>query len=292
VKRFAITLLILMVFFCAPPVRAAQGSHNFLWSVKGARGTVYLLGSIHVLKPSDYPLAARIIEAYAGSRRVMFEADMREMGGKAVQKALLDQGTYKDTTSLKDHISAKTYGLLARKLADAGLPESQFDKYKPWLCAVSLSGAELGRLGFDPRYGVDAHFFTRASGEGKEMIFLETASSQITLLSKTLADRQEDLLKQSLRELEVIGARYEEIRKAWKNGDEGKMEGISSVSLKEYPAVKKALFTDRNARWIPKIEALMNKDGDSLVIVGAGHLVGEDGILALLRDKGHLLTQH
>ena len=269
---------------------AGQEGRVFLWSMKGQQGTVYLLGSIHLLKPGSYPLDRRITDAYAGSRRVVFEADMREMGGKAVQKALIAQGTYRDKTRLKDHVSAKTYRALTGKLKAAGLPESQFDRYKPWLCAVSLSGIELHRLGFDPKSGIDAHFFSQAKKDGKEMLFLETALSQIDLLAKT--GRQEDLLKQTLRELEVIDLRSAEIVKAWKRGDTAKMEGIISVSLGEYPEVREALFTGRNSAWLPKIEALLDREGDSLVIVGAGHLVGEGGILAQLRGKGRVLTQH
>jgi uncharacterized protein len=291
VKRAIFPVLLILFFLFSGMAKASQENRVFLWSVNGVKGTVYLLGSIHVLKPDSYPLDKRIEDAYAGSRRVMFEADPKEMGSKEVQKALLAQGTYMDKTFLRDHVSEKTYALLTRKLRSAGLPESQFDKYKPWLCAVTLSGVELSRLGFDPKSGIDAHFYALGVKDHKEMIFLETAFTQLELLSRTPASRQEDLLKQSLRELEVIGKRYLEIRGAWKRGDAGKMEGITSMSLKEFPEVKDALFTRRNARWILRVEELMNKDGDSLVIVGAGHLVGEDGILALLRNKGYILTQ-
>jgi uncharacterized protein len=282
---FCITL-----FLLSGTAVAGQENRVFLWSVKGERGTVYLLGSIRLLKPGSYPLDRRITDAYAGSSRVVFEADMREMGGKSVQKALLAQGAYRDKTLLKDHVSEKTYGLLTSKLKAAGLPESQFDTYKPWLCAVSLSGVELHRLGFDPKSGIDPHFYARAEKEGKEMIFLETALSQIKLLSKF--GRQEDLLKQTLRELEVIGLRSAEIVKAWKRGDGAKMESITGISLGEHPEVKEALFTRRHSAWVPKIEELLKREGDSFVIVGANHLVGEGGILALLREKGRVLTQH
>jgi uncharacterized protein len=291
VKHARIIALFLLIFLLSGPARAGQENHVFLWSVKGVKGMVYLLGSIHVLKPDAYPLDKRITDAYTGSRRVMFEADPREMGAKEVRKALLEQGTYRDKTLLKDHVSPQTYGLLTAKLKTAGLPESRFDKYKPWLCAATLSGVELSRLGFDPKWGVDGHFFSLAQKEGKELVFLETALSQIKLLSKTLSGRQEDLLKQSLKELEVIGKKSSEIRTAWKRGDVQKMEALTSLSLREFPEVKEALFTGRNALWVPKIEDLMNKEGDSLVIVGAGHLVGEGGILDLLQKKGYLLTQ-
>lgn len=285
----AIPLFALLLF--SGTAAAGQENRVFLWSVKGDKGTVHLLGSIHVLKPDSYPLDKRITDAYERSGRVVFEADMREMERPEVQQALLAQGTYRDGTSLKDHVSARTRGLLAQKLASSGFSGSRFDTYKPWLCAVSLSGAELARLGFDPKWGIDAHFFALARKDNKEMLFLETARAQIQLLSKTLSDRQEDLLRQSLRELEVIGLRSEEIRKAWRRGDAAKLEGITTVSLREYPMVKDALFTQRNIRWLSKIEALLGREGESLVVVGAGHLVGGEGIVSLLQAKGYRPVQ-
>ncbi len=285
----AVLSFVLLLFSC--PAGAEVGNPVFLWSVTGTRGTVHLLGSVHVLKPDSYPLDKRIADAYGRSKRVMFEADMREMARPEVHEALLAEGTYRDRTSLKDHVSAKTYALLRQKLASAGLPESRFETYKPWLCAVSLSGVELARLGFEPKWGIDAHFYALALRDGKETLFLETALAQIQLLSKTLSDRQEDLLRQSLRELEVIGLRSDELRKAWRRGDAAKLEGITSVSLREYPMVRDALFTQRNVRWLSKIEELMGREGDSLVVVGAGHLVGREGVISLLRGKGYRPVQ-
>ena len=290
-KKLPAAVLSLVLLLSSCPAGAAQETPVFLWSVTGKGGTVHLLGSVHVLKPDSYPLDRRITDAYGRSKRVMFEADMREMTRPEVHKALLDQGTYREGTLLKDHVSAKTYGLLQQKLASAGLPESRFERYKPWLCAVSLSGVELARLGFDPKWGIDAHFYALARRDGKETLFLETALAQIQLLSKTLSDRQEDLLRQSLRELEVIGLRSEELRRAWRRGDAAKLEGITSVSLREYPMVRDALFTQRNVRWLSKIEELMGREGDSLVVVGAGHLVGREGVISLLQGKGYRPVQ-
>ena len=196
-----------------------------------------------------------------------------------MQKALIAQGTYRDKTRLKDHVSAKTYRALTGKLKAAGLPESQFDRYKPWLCAVSLSGIELHRLGFDPKSGIDAHFFSRAEKDGKEMLFLETALSQIDLLAKT--GRQEDLLKQTLRELEVIDLRSAEIVKAWKRGDTAKMEA-SSPSVREYPEVRRPCSPGGTA-WLPKIEALLDREATPVIVGPAIWWAG--GILAQLRGK-------
>lgn len=268
-------------------VQAASKNPVFLWSMKSPRGTVYLLGSVHVLKPDAYPLDSRIEAAYSKSERIVFEADMQEARSLEVQQALAAQGMYRDKTSLKDHISKKTYSLLEKKLKSAGMPISRFAGCKPWLCAVSLSGMELKRLGYDPKDGIDAHFSAKAKKDGREILFLESALYQIDLLSKTLGDRQEDLLQQALRELEVIARESAVMIKAWKEGDTAKMETLVNISLDEYPEIRKELFTGRNSLWASRIEDLLKKDGNTLVIVGAGHLVGEQGLPALLRQKGY-----
>lgn len=294
IVRIMLRIFILVGFFMSSggSAYAEQDHHAFLWSVKGSKGTVYLLGSIHMLKAGDYPVDSGIENAYRKSRRVAFEADMEETGKESTQKALLAEGMYHDNTTLQDHISKKTYELLSRKLKQAGIPMSRFTGCKPWLCAVSLSVIELGRLGYDPKWGIDAHFYTRSKKDRKEMVFLETSGQQIDLLSRVLGNRQEDLLRQALKELDVIGGKTSEIVNAWKEGDDAKMESITGISLNEYPEIKKELFTRRNARWVPRIEALMKKEGDSLLIIGAGHLVGKDGVLALLQQKGYPLIRH
>ncbi|HQI00380.1 MAG TPA: TraB/GumN family protein [Deltaproteobacteria bacterium] len=276
-----------LVFILSSAASAGQGSHAFLWSVATPKGSVYLLGSAHVPGIDADKLDKRIVRAYQKSRRVVFEADLQEMADKSVQKALFANGTYQGKETLKGNISKETYELLMKRLKGAGIPPSRFETYKPWLCAVSLSGVELKRLGYDPKSGIEARFYTEAKKDGKETVFLETSRSQINLLSRKLKDRQEELLKQAMEELDVVKSRSADIVKAWKSGDAKAMDAITSISLDEYPEIRRALFDERNAAWVSSIEKQMKKDGDTLVIVGAGHLVGEEGILSLLQKKGY-----
>lgn len=266
---------------------AGQGTRVFLWSVATPKGNLYLLGSVHVPGIDADKLDKRIVKAYQKSRRVVFEADLEEMADKSVQKILFSNGTYQGKKTLKNNTSKETYELFVQRLERAGIPPSRFEGYRPWFCAVSLSSIELKRLGYDPKSGIEARFYKEAKKEGKDMVFLETSRSQINLLSRTLKDRQEELLKQAMKELDVVGSRSAEIVKAWKSGDEQKMDAITSISLDECPQIRRVLFEERNAGWISSIEKQMKKDGDTLVIVGAGHLVGEEGILSLLRKKGY-----
>ena len=281
-----ITCLFISTNACAEPA-----GHVSLWTVPSRENTVYLLGSVHVLKKDAYPLDARIEKAYLASGCIMFEADMAELARPATFRKMLASGMYQDGTTLKQHISSGTYEILKEKVEGAGMSMDRFDPLKPWLCAVTLSSVELRRMGFDPALGIDSHFFARAQQDEKEMIFLESSEYQIDLISGVLADTPEDLLKQTIAELEVIEAMSADMLGAWKNGDAKKMESIVNMSLKEYPQIHELLFVRRNTAWRAKIEKLIGGKKNVLVIVGAGHLVGKNGVLAQLKDKGYPLVQ-
>lgn len=287
--------LIVLVYVCCitqTDAHAGRDESIFLWSARSGKNTVYILGSVHVLKEDSYPLDERIEKAYLGSEKIVFEADMEEVSSPEIQMKMLSKGMYQDGSTLRQHISEQTYNLLKQKAAKTGMNMEQFDLLKPWLCAVTLSGLELKRLGFDPSRGIDVHFFTRARLDKKGMVFLESSSYQIDLISGLLEDNQEDLLKQSIKELDVIEEMSADMLNAWSNGDAQKMESIVGISLKEYPKIYDELFVQRNSKWVDQIEKLMGGDEDILVIVGAGHLVGEKGVLARLRQKGFSLVQH
>jgi uncharacterized protein YbaP (TraB family) len=269
----------------------AQEPGVFLWKVQGEAGALYLLGSIHLAREDASPLDGRIEQAYRESSRVVFEADLKEAAGAAIQKAIVEEGMCAKGATIHDHVSGDTFRLLKKKARAAGIPVSQFEGMKPWLCAITLSLVELDRLGFRPDLGLDAYLTQRAASDGKEMLFLETARFQIELLSGLPGDLQEELLRQALRELEVIGSQADAMASAWKRGDAGALEAILGVSLSEYPRIRQRLFIDRNEQWMPRLEALLAKEGDVLVVVGAGHLVGEGGLLELLSARGLSVVQ-
>jgi uncharacterized protein YbaP (TraB family) len=288
-----LTVCIFVFACCLTPAMAytGQDSRIFLWSVISEKNTVYLLGSVHVLKKDAYPLDKRIEEAYDDAETIMFEADMTEVTKPATRMKMIASGTYQDGSTLEQHISDETYEMLKEKVAGQGMGIDRFDHLKPWLSAVTLSSLELRRMGFDPAFGIDAYFFTRARSDNKGLLFLESSDYQIELIASIPDDKSEDLLKQTIAELEVIGARSEDILSAWIKGDAQMMDAIVSMSLKEYPYIRGRLFIQRNTDWTGKIEKLIGNEKNVLVIVGAGHLVGEDGVLDRLKKKGYSVVQ-
>lgn len=292
-------ILFFMLLAGALPVDAgaAKGEKNtpghvFLWSVKGPGCTVYLLGSVHMLSKGSYPLDARMEKAYASCPGIVFEADMDDAGTEKVQAMMLKLGTYPKGQTLRKNLSAKTYGMLEEKCRTSGIEVSRFDRTRPWLVSVMLASINLRKLGISPEDGVDAYLFRKARMDGKKMIFLESAGQQINLLAHTLSNRQEELLRQTLEELDVVKESSLELENAWRRGDAARVEAISKTSLKGYPDIARRLFSDRNAAWTSKIEKLLMEKEDVLVVVGAAHLVGNDGVLELLKRKGYEPVQN
>jgi uncharacterized protein YbaP (TraB family) len=154
-----------------------------------------------------------------------------------------------------------------------------------------LTLIEFQRRGFDPKYGIDTYFFGRAKQDGKDIFFLETVDEQLALFTGMDRQDQEAFLLQTLKDLEVIGRLAPDMLKAWRHGDAGRLAEIMRISFREHPHIYGRLVTQRNRKWVPKIEALMGQGENVLVVVGAGHLAGERSLPDLFREKGYPVAQ-
>ena len=290
-------LCIILILILSPgAVRAREGSpaavkKHFLWSVETKRNTIYLLGSIHLLKKDSYPLPRVIESVYDCCPKLVFETDLDGMNSPEMQSLMIKSGLYPQGQTLTRHISRETYTLLDRKLKQSGLSVSRIDQFRPWFAAQAIASSELLRLGFEPGLGIDRYFFDRAVRDRKERIFLETNIYQMNLFAGLGTESQEKLLNQILKDLDVVEQKFSEIINAWESGDYEGLASIMSESFKEYPDLYRRLVTDRNRKWISKIQRLMRQDDDVLIVVGAAHLAGKDSVVELLRKKGYEVRQ-
>ena len=275
----------------AQEISEAKTNKNFLWSIETEKNTTYLLGSIHLLKSDSFPLSKGIEDAYGACKKIVFETDIDGTQNPAFQTKMLTLGLYSSGQTLKQNLSKQTYASLKKKAVTAGLSMAQLDRFRPWLCAVTLTAIELQRLGFDPNYGIDMYFFDKAKKDGKEIIFLETVEYQLKAFSEMAERDEESFLRQTLKDLEVIETMFSDIVESWKTGDVDKLESIMKISFKDHPDIYHRLVIQRNKEWITQIENLMKQDDNVLVIVGAGHLAGTENILELLKKKGHKIRQ-
>ena len=270
---------------------SAQDNKNFLWKVQSETGTAYILGSIHVMKKESYPLNKKIEDAFDRSNSLAVEININDIKEKDIPK-LMESAIYHGNDTIEKHISSETYELLKKEISVSGIPLELISKQKPWLAALSLMSVKLLKLGFDPSLGIDMHFLSKSSE--KKVIELESLESQMDLFSGFSEQEQELFLLYTLKEMEKIGPYVDRLVRAWKSGDTGDMEMMILKDLKKDKKLSsvynKILFT-RNKNMTSKIEGFLKKGGTYFVVVGAAHLIGENGIIELLWDKGYIVDQ-
>ena len=264
----------------------------FLWTVTTATNVVYLLGSLHVLKPDDYPLHPAIEQAYTTSHTVVLEVDPDTMDTPEAQRTVLATALYPEGETLEQHLSSEAYALLKTKVAEIGMPLGMFRRYKPWFCAVTLTALTLQKLGFDPAHGIDRYFFDKAKKDRKTVLPLETFEDQIRLFSVMTGKNQEAFLQQALHELDIVGSMTAELLQTWKTGDAVTLDSILTSSFADYPELYQRLLVQRNKAWLQTIKPLLQQKKNVLIVVGAGHLGGSQGLVALLRQHGYTVEQH
>jgi uncharacterized protein YbaP (TraB family) len=272
-------------------VGTAAEAKTFAWKATGKGGVVYLVGSVHLLSKDFYPLDPAIEAAYKDADLVIEEVDMAEMLDPAAQMGFLTRGMLPSATPLDKVISASNYALVTKRANDLGLPVEPFKLLKPWMVALMLVQAEWQKAGFDPELGLDKHFYDQAKAEGKTTQGLETAAYQISRLDDMTMEQQEHLLSESLKDLDAEKANMARLVETWRAGDAPGVERIVLSELKQEPLLYQRLLVERNRNWMPKIEALFARPRHALVVVGAAHLVGTDGLVAMLRAKGYTVEQ-
>jgi hypothetical protein len=289
-RCFALRALAAAVAVCAC-VQAAEAK-TFGWKATGkGGGVVYLIGSIHVLTSDFYPLDPALEAAFKDADLLVEEVDMAEMLDPTAQLRVLSRGMLPGDQSLDKLLSPSTLALVRKATGDLGAAGQPLMRFKPWMLAIALQGLELQKAGYDPELGLDKHFYDQAKSAGKAVQGLETADYQISVFDGMTMQQQDRMLAQTLKELETELASVGKLADAWKAGDAPTVERIVQAELKAEPQMYQRLLVDRNKTWLPKIEALFARRGHALVVVGAAHLVGPDGVLAMLTAKGYTVEQ-
>ena len=302
ILRFNVTILLLVFFLPAlfitatvclqiKPAAGQEAQKSCLWSIEGQSHKIHLLGSLHFFKPDAFPLAAAIEEAYAESQQLVFETDLAAMQDPAVQARMMQLGMYPEGQGLWQNLDPGTRQRLEKKIAEFGLPPEAFSRFKPWFVAVQIEIVQLLRLGFDPQYGIDVHFFDRAKSAGKELGFLESTEFQFDLLGSMDKQDQNAFLNQTLKELDLADEMANGLVSFWKAGDAARLHDLLSKSFKNYPGLYDRLLIQRNKKWLKEIEGAIRGNKTVLFVVGAGHLVGAESVIDLLEKKGYQVKQ-
>lgn len=270
---------------------SAESDRGCLWSFQTKQNTVYLLGSMHLFKKESYPMPRAVQRAYADSQILVFETDMEKMADPAMQAMILAMGMYPPGKSLFQDLPDETRVMLSEKLAESGVPPEHFSRFKPWFCALTLTMTELVRLGFDPRYGIDMHYFGKARGDNKETLFFESFEDHLRLLAGMDQGEQASFLTQTLKDLEIIEEMASRLLSSWRAGDLDELAAILFKSFREHPDIMERLLIERNRNWLEKIEDLVEGPDNVLIVVGVGHLIGEQSLVDFLRENGFEVKQ-
>lgn len=287
-NRAAINALLLCAgLFLIGPL----GADTSVWEVRSDSNTVYLGGTVHLLRPTDYPLPEEFEQAYQAATEIYLETDLNSMGDLSVQAQMLQQLTYQDERSLKTVLSEEAYNALSDYTAQIGMPLMILEKFKPGMVVSTLQVLEFQRIGFTPQ-GVDAYFNTRAKGDGKNLGQLETIQDQIGFLASMGEGNESEFILLSLDDLEETDEIMDEMIAAWRAGNNDGLARLFVTEMKtEAPDLYDSLLRQRNLNWIPQIEQMLDDRDTEFVLVGAAHLVGPDGLLALLRARGYQVRQ-
>ncbi len=259
-----------------------------MWEAQKGDGRAYLLGSIHFAQDDFYPLNAAIEDAFSNSGTLVVEVDVDDANPLELQKKMLAVGMYQDGRKLSDTLPPEALAKLKSFAAERGFPFVLLDSMKPWFASLMISVMELQRLGYDPEQGVDKHFLDLAKTRKMPVHPLETADFQIGLLSGFPDDLQNEFIEYTLEYLDRIPDDVAGMVSAWKSGDEAAMEELllkAENEDKRYQEVFERIFYRRNADMANKIGALVDSGGTWFVVVGAGHLIGDRGVVSLLGQR-------
>ncbi|MBL1275830.1 MAG: TraB/GumN family protein [Ectothiorhodospiraceae bacterium] len=279
---------LLSLFFFISLSAVAETS---LWRVSKGANELYIGGTVHVLSASDYPLPKAYDVAFNKATKLVFETDTEATQDPAFGQSLMSRMMYTDGRSLKDELSRETYQKFEAFSVARGLPMAMFQQMRPPLAVLTLMIVELQRLGI-AEAGVDAYYYQRAKAENKIIGQLETPQQQLEFIVNLGKGREDDFVSYSLKDMQELGVVMGDLVSAWRSGDTNKMVSLALTEMRrDFPGIYQQLLVSRNHNWLPKIEKMINDPGTELVLVGALHLVGDDGVLQLLRNKGYKLEQ-
>ncbi len=296
-KYFCLSILLMAIVLavgCSSSETSPEAPQkSFLWEVRSDISTVYILGSIHVASPELYPLADSIENAFDQSESLAVEFDITAMNESQMARLLMQKARYPEGENLYRNISRDLYEKADEVLEDLGADILLFNSFEPWAVAMEIEAMQLVRYGYTPENGIDMYYLQRAHEENRKIYELESARFQINLFDEFPEDVQifmlEDIVDDPPTEKEL-----NQMFASWENGDVAEMERLMFEDDDESPEIaflNEKLLDERNFQMAEKIEEFLEEEETCFVVVGAGHLVGENGIINLLQEEGYAASQ-
>ena len=278
----------------AVPLWAAAASSNgagLVYQVEGPNGRFYLAGSMHLLHAERASLPAPLERAYRNSASIVMEIDTDDGDAQDAGARLLEAAQLAPDTSLQALLGEARWNTVRTALAEAGFDAERASRFEPWGLALLLTQAGFARQGYTSAAGVEQQLTERARRDGKPISGLETAEMQIALLDGLDMNVQRQMLDLTLEEVQEMPQMLDELEDAWRAGDRQRLEALLLEGYRQMPELYTALLVERNRRWVSQIRAWPTTSPPRLVLVGALHLVGEQGLPALLQRAGYTVQR-
>jgi hypothetical protein len=284
IRRWLLSLGLLgcLTGHCLP---AAAGSP--VWVIHGPHNTVYLAGSVHLLKAGEAALPGAFDRAYASSKGLVMELDVGNVNPMEAMGWMLEHGMLPAGMTLRQRIGETRYQRVATEAQRLGLPIELLQQFQPWVIGLQLLESQYQALGFEADAGVEQQLDHRAQADGKSVRGLETLGEQLGALGAMSDDDQTRFLDMIVAEMGDVGSDTQQVITAWRAGDAARLAALLSEEYKSFPALYRTLVSDRNKHWMPQLERLLQDSQDYFVVVGALHLVGEGGLLDLMKRAGY-----
>ena len=257
-----------------------------VWKSSDGNRHLYLGGTIHVLGEADYPLPDVFDTAYADSHTLVFETDIGQMETPEFAGQMMARMVYNDGRNLESLLSPATFRELTEFTAQRNIPVTAMNQFKPGMVMIFLTLTEAQRLNVGGA-GVDEFYFKKGLREGKSMEFLELPMTQVDVLAGIGIGKEDEMISYILKDIEKLPALLPVMKRAWKTGDHRLLYSETLAPMKkEYPDLYFSLMVKRNLAWMDRIRAMLDTPEVEFILVGAGHLAGDKGLLALLRGRG------
>lgn len=261
-----------------------------VWKVSKGDQHFYLAGTVHLLSKSDYPLPAAYDTAFNASSHLLFETDLNVLTSPAGLTKMIQQNTYSDGRTLEQVLSAGVYQRLKTYATARNMPIAAISRFKPGFAAMMLATVEMQRLG-TAETGVDMHYMQLGQQQNKSIAGLETMDEHLAVLDGMNQLDPDLTISSTLDDMHKVEEQLVEMKQAWRGGDAAKLEQLFIGDLQQIPQLYEILLVKRNHVWMPQLQALTSTGQTTMVLVGALHLAGEDGLLQLLQQQGYAISQ-
>jgi hypothetical protein len=285
--KYGIYLVALTLLVSCATVKEEQGKYkvtemgHFLWKAESQTAKVYLLGSIHLAKPDMYPLPDFVEKAFDESDALVVEINTENVN----PMDMMAKAMYGDKRTLKNELSEETYNKLAKMFDENKIMPFVYNRMKPWFAVMMVLTMELAKAGYEKDLGIDKYFMDKAKDK-KDILELESLDFQVNLFDNELEQFQEQFVKYSLMDQENMINEVDELVRLWKTNNVDEMERIVLQEVEqneEFKPLMNKMYGERNNNMLKKIEGYLQTDKTYFVVVGSAHLVGEKGIVKMLK---------